>query len=451
MNGEFKGDFSRDSFDREKHFRRVLMQQGRVQLDADMNEQADLLLHYLQTLAADLIGPYGRPEIGGGFKIVEVTASDGDFTISAGRCYVDGMLCENDGNATYRRQIPGVVLDPFNKETIDKKPYLIYLDAWERQVTFIEDGDILEVALVGPDTATRSKIEWLVRSEPTNIGNCKSIDWQDCLKRWQPENRGRLKARAMLPPESNYPCIIRPEAKYRGAENQLYRVEIHRKGSAFIDGGDKSKAATFKWSRDNGSVIFPILNFSGKTIALANLGKDRNSSLAPGNWIELMRKDLLLSGQAGPLAEVDSIDLVNMTITLKDMLGKCPGFEGKGQDYIFLRRWDHVADAEEPEGCGALLVREDPENWIDLEDGVQIQFQPDEAEKPNEYRSGDYWLIPARVVTGDVEWPGPVDKPEPLPPHGILHRYAPLAVIVGENAKDCGCTFSAMSNCLQPS
>jgi hypothetical protein len=43
-----------------------------------------------------------------------------------------------------------------------------------------------------------------------------------------------LKARAMLPPDSNYPCIIRPEAKYRGAENQLYRVEIHKSGNASI-------------------------------------------------------------------------------------------------------------------------------------------------------------------------------------------------------------------------
>ncbi len=53
-----KGDFSRDTFDKAKHFSRVLMQQGRVQLDADFNEQTAILLHYLRTLAADLIGPF---------------------------------------------------------------------------------------------------------------------------------------------------------------------------------------------------------------------------------------------------------------------------------------------------------------------------------------------------------------------------------------------------------
>ena len=35
-----KGDFSRITFDPKKHYSRVLMQQGRVQLDADWNEQA---------------------------------------------------------------------------------------------------------------------------------------------------------------------------------------------------------------------------------------------------------------------------------------------------------------------------------------------------------------------------------------------------------------------------
>ena len=53
-----KGDFSRNTFDPRKHFTRVLMQQGRVQLDADWNEQAAILLHYVRTLAADLIGPH---------------------------------------------------------------------------------------------------------------------------------------------------------------------------------------------------------------------------------------------------------------------------------------------------------------------------------------------------------------------------------------------------------
>ena len=51
-----KGDFTRWTFDPQKRFSQVLMQQGRVQLDADWNEQTSILLHYLRTLAAHIIG-----------------------------------------------------------------------------------------------------------------------------------------------------------------------------------------------------------------------------------------------------------------------------------------------------------------------------------------------------------------------------------------------------------
>jgi hypothetical protein len=69
-----------------------------------------------------------------------------------------------------------------------------------------------------------------------------------------------------------------------------------------------------------------------------------------------------------------------------------------------------------------------------LEDGVQIQFSAD-----GEYRTGDYWLIPARVATGNVAWPlhteadGTPKKdtagnfiPLEQSPHGIEHHYALL-------------------------
>jgi hypothetical protein len=41
--------------------------------------------------------------------------------------------------------------------------------------------------------------------------------------------------------------------------------------------------------------------------------------------------------------------------------------------------------------------------WLALEDGVDIQFVDPQN---SVYRTGDYWLIPARVATGDIERPG---------------------------------------------
>ena len=79
-----KGDFSRDTFDPAKHFTRVLMQQGRVLLDSDWNEQTSLLLHYLRTLAADIIGPHGGPVVGCGFHIAALNLLHRPTMIGAG-------------------------------------------------------------------------------------------------------------------------------------------------------------------------------------------------------------------------------------------------------------------------------------------------------------------------------------------------------------------------------
>jgi len=92
-----KADLTRDTFHPAKHYARVVMQQGRVQLDADWNEQASILLRYLQALATDLIGPAGGPQDNYGFEVVPIDGSNPrDFQIGFGRYYVGGLLCEAD-------------------------------------------------------------------------------------------------------------------------------------------------------------------------------------------------------------------------------------------------------------------------------------------------------------------------------------------------------------------
>jgi hypothetical protein len=89
-------DLTRNSFDPAKYFSRVLMQQGRVQLDADWNEQAAILLHLIGRLAVDLRGPAWSPN--GGFipKSFSVGAAKvaNDVIIPEGSFYVDGILCQ---------------------------------------------------------------------------------------------------------------------------------------------------------------------------------------------------------------------------------------------------------------------------------------------------------------------------------------------------------------------
>ena len=63
-------------------------------------------------------------------------------------------------------------------------------------------------------------------------------------------------------------------------------------------------------------------------------------------------------------------------------------------------------------------------DWIDLENGIQIQFQPGGS-----YRTGDFWLIPARAAIGTIEWSGDPHNPDALAPFGTDHHYAPLWIV----------------------
>ncbi len=466
MDGDFKGDFTRDTFDPLKAFSRVLMQQGRVQLDADLNEQADILLRYLHHLARDVVGPHGGPADDLGFAIDGT--SGGDFSIGAGDYYVDGILVENEPVDEKGDRIPfpysykNQPYTPPPEDLASNKTYLAYLDVWERQITFIEDDSIREVALNGPDTATRGQVVWQVNvwpfdSDPCTDATDKRQCWTQKLRKWQQANHGHLIATTNKNTAGNTDaCITPPDARFRRAENQLYRVEIHRgglawestpasttkqkmstKGSEKRSGGPgtggSSEGATFKWSRENSSVVFVISNtgtIQGDTVKLTleNLGRDGSHlTLEKDDWVEIIvYDDQLRPYIPGPLVQIAEVDRTNTTVTLS----KVPNINlGK---LALLRRWDQ-SEGEEEEPLelveGAVKVIEN--TFITLEDGIQIQFQPGDPGNPSaRYRSGDYWLIPARVAIGDIEWPGEKEgNPKPLPPHGIVNHYAPLAII----------------------
>src|SRR5512133_3399858 len=90
-----KGDFSRWTFDPRRHYTAVLMQQGRVQLDSDWNEQAAMLEHLDRTRFGDVVGSSGVPR-GVGFEVY--VGADGSPMLTAGRIYAGGLICELDAD-----------------------------------------------------------------------------------------------------------------------------------------------------------------------------------------------------------------------------------------------------------------------------------------------------------------------------------------------------------------
>jgi hypothetical protein len=420
-----KGDFSRKTFERNRRFSRVLMQQGRVLLDADWNEQTSILLHYIRSAVADFGGPVAA--IGDAFTISWIVDNDGnrvdnDFAIAPGHLYVDGILCEHERPTTYATQdeFPLGDVPPFSGTT------LVYLDVWERHLTHLQHPAIREIALGGPDTTSRARVVWQVKIAPLEQNaSCESVarDWDALVDVWQPRNRGRLQAWASRPPKVRADaCITRPDARYRGLENRLYRVEVHRPGRA----GE----ATFTWSRENGSVVLPLRSLSGVTAKVETFGADEPHSVRVGDWVEVIDDRLELLGEPGVLAEVKAIDPVDRTLELTPAGGSMPVFAGDSTTHPILRRWDHRQGVEQggtEAADGALIIEEGVP--IRLEDGIEVQFVPGPDGAGNEYRTGDHWLIPARTANGNAEWPSENGDALALEPFGVLHHYAPLAVI----------------------
>jgi len=570
MAGEFKGDFTRDTFYAYRHYSSVFQQQGRVSLDADGNEQASILLNLLRNIGKDIIADGDAPA-NQQFNLVQLTlpagvSNDRDFGIIPGHIFVDGILCVLNGSKVpfsvvagpggkiqvsqwlvdgvpYQKDqyVMAVVVDPGGaadtsitstavisvaepiSRTLTINPalnppagslpsgyrlirlpsflhqpdyvptddeikalkelapnqnaFLVYLDAWERHISYIQNPWIREIALGGPDTCARSqllsqiKVAWdlqppvpdLTKATKTDLSKLKSA----LEEQYQPYNRGWLRAR-LKPVDSGAtdPCMCHPDARYRGAENQLYRVEIHDSGQvasatpavdatgAAVAGASSGSMPTFKWSRNNASDVYPVISVSKSEVLVDFVGRDFRSTLKSGDWVELLDDILILQGRPGHLLQVGEVSAQDRRVTL---VGSSPvdiSVKDPNHPHPFLRRWDQ----KDPTTGGlseGLAVTEattpqtDP--WIDLEDGIQIQFiaalspmvpgapgSTDFQSPVNFYRTGDYWLIPARTaLQGSIEWPATSDNPPvpiALPPHGVDHRYLPLGVVTLANA-----------------
>lgn len=420
------GDFSLNPTQYRDRVSRVLQQMGRVQLDSDWNEQTESTLRFLRGLAVDVIGAHGG--VGNGFRILPDPENKVPFRVAWGHYYVDGIRCVNMppvdfwdvvGNPDVQQKFgDGLRItehtdsywpakdDPQNRA----EPQLLYLAVWERHVSAAEDDSIREVALLGPDTASRAVVVWQIRAMPADpvleeAGNLDELEPYDPLYlalNLRLRSSARLKVRAKVNTNLE-PCTISPEARYRGAENRLYRVEIH-----------DPEAMTFKWSQDNAAIVYPVrAPIDGTTVQLESLGRDARTAIRKNDWVEIVDDEIALRRKVNPLVQVVDVDRHRMTVTLSAGPGDNTGDDPK--KHPILRRWASNAQA----------VKESP--WIELSDGVEVQFSRVATPKGG-FRAGDHWLIPTRTATGDVIWPGGSQDPLAIAPHGVDEHYAPLAL-----------------------
>lgn len=450
-------DISRVRFEPLRDFAGVVLQQGRLLLDADFNEQVEIIGRRLRAETCDLTS-FGPDPARQGVAWVprqtpdafRVQATGGTFTIGRGRMYVDGLLAENHGlpPATFDRLLSERARGtdtPYEQQpywpTPDALPaggaHLVYLDVWLREVTHLEDPKVVEVA-VGVDTSARTQTVWQVRVLP-NIGSatCASPDadipgWVDLTA----PSGGRLTTATVAVAEEDDPCELPPTAGYRGLENQTYRIEVH-------DGGAPG-TATFKWSRDNGSVALPVVEMVSPTILrLASLGRDDVLRVSTGDWVEILDDRRELNRLPGVLRKV-TVDDAQRTITFAGALPtdlRPANPNEAAARHLRVRRWDQSGKVKS--GAGATLVDLDaagstglitipatPTTQVVLEHGVAVSFSL--AATGTRFRSGDHWIVAAR--TGDTS----VEILDAAPPLGIHHHYARLGTVTFPSAEtDC--------------
>ena len=445
------GDFTRWTYRPENGYRSVLLQQGRVLLDADWNEQTEITAHHDEVRTLDIVGQSGgpAPQTGpGGFAIVDAGGDKPDGTpwselfVTPGRYYVDGLLCESDPSPVGAD--PGWPLTGQPYLDLDEPPvpggtsarYALYLDAWTHHVTADEEPALIEPALGGPDTTTRARTVWQVRAAKLGSGElCSDLHDPGWLQRTPPT----MSAALQDADPGDDPCQVTALGGYQLLENQLYRVQVHAPAVG-------ATPATFVWSRENGSVVAglrTVTPVSGSpdqvVLGLDREGRDEELSFAAGDLVEVTSPTRQLRGEPGVLASAGAptgrdlpVTWVDGGVTLADL----------GADPV-VRRWE---GGPLPLGAGEQA----------LEGGILVSFAG-----AAQARSGDYWLIPARTVrlaygidarSGTIDWPRTsTGVSRQLPPHGTTHHLTPLAIVKGTDGKwtlesDCRLLFPPLTD-----
>jgi hypothetical protein len=454
------GDYSKWSFDPRRDYAAVLMQQGRVHTDADWNEWAATLTRRLQAGTLDTVGAAAVPRTTpDGFRI---EAAGGTINIGRGRMYVDGLLAENHGGAplAWDRRLAeedGSAAVPYASQPWYPNPpalpqggeHLAYLKVWQREVTHVESPGLVEKAL-GVDTTTRLQTVWQVRvlaNPGANVGCATPLADIAAFNAAEPAAHGRLTTGTADVAGEPDPCLVPPTGGYKGLENQLYRVEIHRTGD--LAGADR---ATFKWSRDNACVASRITAIpAADRIVVESVGRDSLLRFSDGDWIEITDDARELNGQPGVMRRIRAgggVDDATRTILLGTPLtaAELATFPRNAQGAVNaarntrVRRWDQrgrvidangnlLVDLDAPGADGTIPVQTGAVRVV-LEHGVVATF--DLAQAGGLLRTGDYWVFAARTADASVEI---LDR---APPRGIHAHYAKLALLTFPDTEtDC--------------
>ncbi|HKO03087.1 MAG TPA: DUF6519 domain-containing protein, partial [Thermoanaerobaculia bacterium] len=379
------GDYSRFTFRKKNRFSEVLLQQGRVTLDADHNEQTEIVTHRDRTFAHDVVGDAAVPRATtpNAFRIT--AGSGSDLNIGAGRIYIDGVMAEAFATDPLTYTTQPFYPDPPPLSALSPGRHLAYLEVWEREITAIQNADLFEPALAGIDTTTRTQTIWQVKLA-TQTGLHCGANLSDVF----PPSPARLTVHVDPPGDDPDPCLLPEAGGFRGVENHHYRVEIH----------DVSPPR-LKFSRDPVSARVQEIKagLNGQSILKVDrTGRDSYLRFSAGDRIELLTERGELRGEPGTMARIVKVDDAAREITVNKTIAPVPSTP---DPHAWITKWDQDSTTD-PDFLLPVTS-----GLIALESGISVEI----TGTPHR---GDFWMFPAREA---LHTAGPVvDEP----PRGII-------------------------------
>lgn len=408
-----------------QRYRRPVFQQGRVTLEADLNEAHQWIGDELEAETVDIVGPCGTPD--DGYLIVEAgqPKPPRGIAFAAGTMYVGGLRVTTDGLVDFAPQDPKQAPPPnawLDRGAVPPAPMeYVWLHLIETEVSAVEDVALRESALGGPDTAQRIRLLQRIERRKTTLPNC--TDALDELKKsWIADglqfddHTMRLRSKATLqvkytqPPVKTDLCEPTAHGGYLGAENQLIRVQI--------TGGTHADGFQVAWGFDDASFLYPITFANGGTTAIKLGTQPVDAAHWPraGQALELLQATAKLANGryvAAPDGQMhidgNAYDSTSGTITFAVPVTLAPSPQ------LFLRVWEELTTL--PAGSA--------NNQIPIgTTGITVTL----SAPSGRFHVGDYWQFAVRPFTDQQIVPiRYTDAPQP--PEGAREWFCPLGIV----------------------
>lgn len=444
-------DISRFLFQPEKRYAGVRMQQGRIMLDSDWNESARIDDEEARRRTVETICAKGTSNQG--FLVGRVKDASYDFPLASGSYYLGGLrfevvpgieerfLSQTDwlqmqidptaANLPVRPSVEDLTDENGNFTT---RHDLVYLRAWEQCVTAVEDSELRERALGGPDTSVRirrmRRIE-VLSDVPSTCpeafallkqqltagaveGSSHIFDEANC----ELKTGARLTVSFDSEGITEDPCKPKIAGGFLGAENQTIRVQL-------------TAPDRFVWGYNNASPLYRVQVEEGDgavKIKFLTLPRDQAAQPLAGQAVEILPWGAILPNQEkvaelqGHLTTVaTSFNPEDSTLTITTPVPQAwidwlSTAEDK-QKYFYLRLWTG--------GTG----KEDEPDWPFMPGGEAVPLKGTglKVSFSSPGLPGDHWIIAARPNTPDLVVPW--ELMTEAPPVGPRFFFAPLAMI----------------------